>query len=509
VSTQVTTKTEEPRRTKIFRKFKGVVNNSARNALPDDVWSYLENMQPIGDANLQTVNNISAALFNYTTHPIYWSQYVNVAGVDYLISFSTDGFCYAYAIVAQTNTQIGNALSGAGSRLDQWKNTELLVIDSTGYYNWNGAGVLVAIAGAGVPTSGTDIAVAFGRVWILQGRLLTFSGVNDFTAPSFTVANGAGSLALTDPTIRNAVTRLKAQNGYLYLVSPTGINAISDVYVPAGANPPTPLFTNLNIQAIIGSDQPASVFAMNQALVFSNRYGNWLLYGTNADKISTDIDGTWKYVDFSQVISGGQFVSNNILCIGFLVKRLNDPVYGSNTVLACYNNKKWWFANFGALTFVTSAIVNNTPTLFGFVGNQLYQLFADPTTGPETIASTPLWPMEDELADKQVLRAGFEVTISKYSGPFGMTLDTTAGSSLAVALNAAGNVQWQNNNGTIVAWQNNTPVIVQWLGNGYSLYNGVAPGIYGKYVGATVSSGGSIYQLSSTAMDYKLKARWT
>ena len=494
--------------TKVFRKFNGVVNNSARNTLPEDAWWYLENAMPIGDANVLTVPNISALLFDYTSHAIYWSQYVNVAGIDYLISFSTDGFVYAWNIVGATNTQIGSGFTGAGSRVSQWKNTQLLVVDATGYYSWNGAGTLTLISGPGVPSSGTDIAVAFGRVWVLQGRLLTFSGANDFTAASFLVANGAGSLALTDPTMRNAVTRLQSQNGYLYIVTPTSINSISDVYVPAGANPPTPLFTNLNIQAIIGSDQPASIFAMNQALVFCNRYGAWYLYGTNAKKVSTDIDGTWTFLDFTFPISGGQVVVNNILCSCLLLKRLNDPTFGSNTVLALYHDEKWWFANFGALTFVTYGIANNQPSLFGFRANKLYQLFADATTSPASILSTPLWGLDDDLADKQAIRAGFEVTVSRFTGTFSMTLDTVNSAATAVTLNTGGSVLWQNNAGAIVGWINNLLVPVLWFSGTYLLYNATAPGVFGKYIGATIKASGSSYQFSSVLLDYKLKARW-
>lgn len=514
MSQQPALKEEEPRRTKIFTKFNGVKNNSARNALPEDAWFYLEGLHPIGDANLQVVQDISTALFDYTTHSIYWSQYANINGNDFLISFGTDGTVHAYNITSATNTQIFAALSGSGSRSAQWKNTELLVIDSTGYYGWNGAGLLTLITGTGVPSSGNDIAVAFGRVWILQGRLLTFSGANDFTAPSFLVANGAGSVELVDPTLRTYITRLQAQNGYLYLIGPTGINAISDVYVPSGATPPTPLFTNLNIQAIIGSDEPGSIFAYNQALVFANHSGAWMLYGTNAQKISSDIDGTWKYVDFNQIISGGQFVDNNILSLGMLIKRLNDPIFGSNTVLACWSDQKWWFANFGALTFVVSAIVNinpltaNEPALFGFIGNKLFQLFATTATAPATTAMTPLWPMEDQLADKQCIRAGFEVVISSFSGTFGMTVDSTNSSSQAVTLSTSGNVTWINNFSNQVLWQNNFLVIVQWFTGVYLLYNAAAPGVYGKYLGATISASASRYQLSSVALDYKLRARW-
>jgi hypothetical protein len=497
----------EPRRTKIFREWKGVVNNAYRNAIPDDSWYYLENMQPIGNGNIRTVNNISGVLFDYSNSVIYWAQYVNIAGTDYEICFATNGTVHAYNIITGTSSQIGSGFSGSSSRVAQWKNTVALFVDSTGYYSWDGT-TFALISGTGVPTSGTDIAVCFGRVWISQNRLVTFSGANDYTAASFTVANGAGSLALTDPTLRSTVTRLSAQNGYLYIIGPTSINAISDVYVPSGASPPTPLFTNLNIQAIIGSDQPGSIFAMNQALVFCNRYGAWYLYGTNAQKISTDIDGTWKYVDFSQLISGGQVVCNNILCTAFLIKRINDPMFGSNTVLAMYHDEKWWFANFGAITFCMTGIQNNQLCLYGFIGNKLYQLFGDNTTGPATQLISKLWAMDDELADKQVIRAGFEVAMQQYVGTFNMTLDSSTLSQQAVSLNTGGNVVFSNNSGQIVQWTNNTAQVVQWFTGQYLLYNSSTPGVYAKYVGQSIQASASIYQFSALNMDYKLRARW-
>lgn len=507
MATSIATKEEEPRQTKVFREWKGVNTRSSRNTLPEDAWYNLENMQPIGDGNILTCNNISASLHDYALDLIYWFQYVNVLGVDYQLLFSTGGKVFAYNIGTLASAQIATGLSGAGSRVAQWKNTQALIIDASGYYHWDGT-TFAIIAGAGVPASGTDIAVAFGRVWIVQGRLVTFSGADDYTAPAFTVANGAGSLALTDPTLRSTVTRLYAQNGYLYIVGNTSINAISDVYVPVGAAPPTPLFTNTNLQAIIGSDQPGSFFPLNRGLMFANRYGAWALYGVQAERISEDIDGTWKYINTTLGVSGGAAVSNNIICAGFLVQRLNDPIFGSNTVVAMYSDKKWWFANYGALTFIGQGIVNNQPALFGLKANKLYQLFADASTGPTTVLTSALWPMDDSLADKEIIRAGFEVTVSLFSGSFGMTVDTVNQKYSAVNLTSTGNVAWVNNTGQAVTWRNNVSAIVSWFSISYLLYNSVSPGVFGKYVGVTITATGSIYQFSAVDLDYKVRARW-
>lgn len=60
-----------------------------------------------------------------------------------------------------------------------------------------------------------------------------------------------------------------------------------------------------------------------------------------------------------------------------------------------------------------------------------------------------------------------------------------------------------------VQWINNFLAIVTWFSGSYLLYNGVAPGAYGKYVGMTVSApAGMVWQFNAANMDYKLRARW-
>lgn len=513
------TKGEEPRRTKQFREWKGVFTQSSRSAMPEDRFYDLTNAMPIGNANLSTVPEKSAVLVDYGTDTVYWSQYVNRGGTDYLIQLCSNGKVFAYNLAggsAQINGG-GTLLSGSASRLAQWKNQIILFVDSTGYYYWDGA-TFAKLAGANVPTAGDDIAVYAGRVWIVSGRVVRFSGVDGFgggapVIPDATdywaIANGAGALNLTDPTLRSSVTRLWSQNGYLYIIGNSSINAISDVYVPSGAVPPTPLYTNLNIQSIIGTDQPGSLFALDRLLMFASRYGAYALYGVSAQRQSADIDGTWKYIDFTQVISGGQVIVNNILNAALLIKRLNDPVLGSGPVLAMYFDEKWWFANYGALTWVTSAIKNNAPALYGFIDNKLYQLFADTTTTPAIRAMTPLWPMEDALADKQVIRAGFEATLTSFSGTFSLSVDTVNFQYSVVTLNAPNTIQWINNSNIVVQWINNLLAVVDWFSGAYLLYDGSAPGGFSKYVGLTLNgSAGVAGQLSSFYMDYKLKARW-
>src|SRR4029077_9903713 len=253
--------------TKLFQQFGGVYTKSDRSAMPQDRFYNLENLIPIGPANIHTVQNISASLVNYAGDTVYWSQYVQVGTVPYQINLTTNGKVFAYNWNTQANTQInvGHLLSGAGSRLTQWMNKYVLFSDSGGLWSWDGT-TLSAMNGANMPAVGADIATAFGRVWVCSGRLITVTAAYDGTGTTdptantaWLTANGSAFINMTDPVLSGSILRLTAQNGYLFVAGISSLHAISNVYVPAGASPPTPVMTIYNIQAINGTDQPASM----------------------------------------------------------------------------------------------------------------------------------------------------------------------------------------------------------------------------------------------------------
>ena len=758
--------------TKYFRSWKGVFTKAVRAAIPEEAFYDLTNLMPIGDANLHTVPDISAALVDYTTDTAYWAQYANINSKDYVFTFTASGRIYAYDIAAATSTLINGSslLSGSGTRMDQWKNERVLFADATGYYSWDGTtfagpytgghtadtsvvsatisgsvgtflflasptdlfngaivqasgftpsgwngkypvtqltlpavssalintaftlgtitfasahglatGALVTFtgfvstgwnatftatvtgtttitipltaaptitlpsisSGTAVGTTGTltfltphglttgqyitlfnmnptgwngqwqvtvtnstqctvtlpsspsnatspygtavvssattigtitvgnmwqttfssppttatvigtvcspgllpqnttapyaqyltspDIAVFSNRVWIYSDRALYVSGINSYT--DFTVDAGAVVQQLTDPQTRGQLTRMLSSNGYLYLLAKSSIFVISDVYIPSGAVPPAPVFSILNVQAMIGCDQPGSVFTMNRDLMFANSYGVYRLTGVTAEKISSDIDGTFQYVNTlpgssGLQISGGGASVNNILNASFLILQINDPVFGTRTIVANYFDNKWWFANYnstlsissngtaslseattGTLTFITWAMNGAFPALYGIKGNKLYQLYSNNSSGPLTRWQTALWPMEDSLADKEVYRAGLEITATAVGNAY-MSLDTP-NTSNQFLVGTPGAVGWINALGTNTTWQNNSALIVTWSNSSYSLFVADAQGGFGKYVGLTgYLNSGSVYEMNGNMMDYALRRRW-
>jgi hypothetical protein len=521
----------------VFRDWAALNTTNSRNAIPQQTFAHLVNLQPVGYSNLHTIPNKSAVLHDYGSDTIYYDQQVNIGGTLYLLQASTTGKLFAFNL--STNTYVGQingsiTLSGTGTRLTQWQTSVALGIDSSGgYFSWNGSGNITALTGTGFPTTGTDIAVWQGRVWVLNGRLLQYSVAGGATtgygnaSTDWTNADGSGYYFFIDPIILGAITRMVALNGYLYFFSPTAIAGISDLYIPSGSTQPA--FTELPLQSIIGTDQPYSIVAFNRSILFATRYGIYELDGVNVTKLSgpddtvavdSTLDGTWQYLDPSLPISAGLATVGNIFCGAFLFKQLNDPVWGSQTYLAMMQRNrsglvKWWFAQYSdsagnTLKRVTQGVQSNVPTLYGYINNKLYQLFSDTTTAPPSTLSTPLWDMGDPISDKQFITVGFNLSqLTVGGGMFTMTVDTTTGSTAVANISSiTGAVDWVNNAGATVSWENNSLAIVTWVGSAYLTYQAQSPGGFDKYVGLTLSNTGSIYQLNSILVDWKFGARW-
>jgi hypothetical protein len=501
--------------TKVFRQWRGVNTKASRNAIPEDCFYDLVNLMPIGHANCHTVPSLPNVGFGSPTGSIYWIQYANINAKDYLYSFTSTGAILQTDIAAGPGfTTVINPttpLSGAGTRMDQWKNQQVLFIDSTGYYSWDGTTFTGPISGGIIPAptlTSPDISVFSNRVWIYSNRVLYVSSINSYT--DFTTANGAITQNITDPQARGQITRMYSALGYLYLFFKSSVFLISDVYIPTGASPPAPVFSFLNVQATTGCDQPASVFATDRDIRFANTYGLWSLTGVTAQRISADIDGTIQYLDKSFSISGALVQVNNILNSAFLIRQLNDPVLGTRVVMAMYFDEKWWFASHGNnVSFIASALNGGVPVVFIIIGGNVYQAFSNTSIALASSWQTALWAMDDSIADKEVFRAGLEFTFSTSIPSFVLNVDSVRNSTQIALQPSLTPISWINNAGTTVLWQNNLLAIVSWSSGTYALYLGDAKGVYSKYVGFSgIALAGSPYELDANMMDYAYRRRW-
>ena len=143
-------------------------------------------------------------------------------------------------------------------------------------------------------TNPTCIASFSGRVWIASGRTLYYTAAgtyNDFFSPS------AGNIVFQDETLVGNITALIAANNFLYVFGSESISVISDVRINTTTG--STLYTNTNISASVGTDQPYAVLPYFRSIVFMNRSGVYALVGSTTSKLSDSLDGLIPYIDFT------------------------------------------------------------------------------------------------------------------------------------------------------------------------------------------------------------------
>ena len=344
----------------------------------------------------------------------------------------------------------------------------------------------------------SDVASFQGRTWLSQGRTVYYSAAgtyNDFVSVS------AGSVQITDDTLHSNISALISANNFLYIFGDDSINVFSDVRVTSTGNT---LFTNTNVSASVGSVYANGVFPYFRSLLFINDYGIFALIGATVSKISDALDGIFPLIDFTQPVSGGQALMNNILCAAFNVY-YKDPTAGTRPVQLVFFDKKWFVTSQGTIKYATPVATNKRLYLYGTGGTNLVSLYTDLTADISTTVKSALWPMQDTIRTKQALKFAFEATAT-VGANFTVTVDSETNSSPPYY--STNIIYWTNNSGNTIGWVNNAYQTITWYGgSGYALYKSDAQQ-YGKYLGLTLTSVSPSFTLNTLEMEYEQRVRF-
>jgi len=148
---------EQKKSYQVVKQFKGLNTKANRTAIEEDEFSWIENAQPVGYANIKivpTYNQVS----NSSNVAVTWSNTVsqlasvNIGLYDYIVAFLTDGSAQYFNIqtAATGNVAVAGTFSNAGISYSQWYNDRMLILDSfKGLSSWDGNNV-VSIGSVGV-----------------------------------------------------------------------------------------------------------------------------------------------------------------------------------------------------------------------------------------------------------------------------------------------------------------------------------------------------------------------
>jgi len=193
-------------------------------------------------------------------------------------------------------------------------------------------------------------------------------------------------------------------------------------------------------------------------------------------KISDDMDGIFKLIDFSQQPQAAVIDLNNIHNIGWLV-RYKDPLSSTRSIMLIFNGKKWFVANQGnsLVTIVaTSTLASGLITTYCSSASDLTPMFGNPNVAVTFKIQTALTHHGNAVQRKKVNHASVAVT-----GP-------AAGGSITVEVDTDNGIQTY------------TPNVV----SGFQFIGFGADGS-GEYLGLTITGTMAGFTFTNTAQDYQ------
>jgi hypothetical protein len=270
-----------------------------------------------------------------------------------------------------------------------------------------------------------------GRVWLGGGPLLTWTGTGASTGnvgyDDFLTADASGSLIISDADLIHAITALRAANNYLYIMGDQSVKQIGNISIGAGS---VTLFTILTLSSDQGTIYKQSCGSFNRVFMFANSNGIYAVFGSSVQKISDDLDGIFKLIDFSQPPQAALADIRNIHNISFLVRYI-DPLSSTRSLLLLFNGKQWFLANQGnglKTIAATASLATGKTTLYGSSGTDLTALFNDSTVPVAFKWQSALTHHGNAVQRKKVIRAGFAVTMGA-NGQLSMSVDTDEASN--------------------------------------------------------------------------------
>lgn len=362
----------------------------------------------------------------------------------------------------------------------------------------------IAVVSSKAPT---DVQTFSGRAWISQGRVVFFTAAdsyNDLASVS------AGSFEITDNTLHSDIKSMLTANNFLYVTGEDSINVFSDVSVqPDG----TTIFTNTNVSASVGSRYRDTVFPYYRTVMLQNDYGMFALVGATTTKLSDALDGIIPLIDFTQPVSAGQVIINNILCACFNFT-YRDPVQGSRQLQAVFFEKKWFFTSQGGIQRVVNVPFNGQQQLYGTDGIALYQLYGNASVSVNTKTQSALWDLGDPIRTKQALKFGVEATLGTATA-LTIQVDSETANGTAMTFSGASTVNsftWTNQSAAVVPWVNGSNAPFSWSSGGqvalgYFLFKNDAQQ-YGKYLGFTITSNTGSLTINTLELEHELRARF-
>ena len=386
-------------------KFIGLDRSSTRYTISDNgLWEML-NMIPISEGVRAVVPGPTPILTGQTAGVI-WARPFQIGTTTYLVWCTATGTLTIFN--TQTNAVVATktGLNGAGTDAAQWLISELLIIDSSGYYSWDPTNGFVSIS---TTTTGNRIAVYDSRVWIFYQRTVQFTDAGSYNSFGGT----GGAFPINDPSVFDIVQGAQAFAGSLYIWSSNAIVTLSNVRVVTQGSAQVANFQLQTMESTIGCPFRLGVYASGVTQMMLTSYGWYNVQGSFPVKISDKLNEFFTAINFSGNISSGICSVYGILSYLFCVEYPPDESLGyaspSYAIFGVTEKNLFWRANF-AVNLIVSEYIGGVPVCYAFDANgNLYSLFTNTGVTVQHKLSTKLYNFGSPIITKRTQKIGIGI----------------------------------------------------------------------------------------------------
>lgn len=382
--------------------------------------------------------------------------------------------------------------------------TDTLTLTITPVSGGSGATAVVHVWPQITPNP-TTIAVYEGRVWLGSGNVLNYTGTGasygGIGYDDFKTADAAGSTTIQDTDLVHKITGLKALNNYLFIFGDASVKQIGNISLNTAGTATN--FTITTLSSDQGTIYPDTIVSYNRLVLFANTVGVFAVFGSSVEKISDDMDGIFRLIDFSQLPCSAVNDINNIHCYLLLV-RYRDPLAGTRSLILAFMNKKWFVISQGNnLKFIVTGIINSVYNTFGTSGADITPLLGDPTTAVTIKAQTSLTSHGQPFQGKTSIRYAVAQSVGAAS-----TMNILIESERPISFNANYNISnvlnFVNNRGGALQFVNQGGGNLNFITNaaGFHYQHGQSGGVGGVYLGMTLTGTVEAFTLNSMMLEY-------
>lgn len=318
-------------------------------------------------------------------------------------------------------------------------------------------------------------------VWVGYANKASFTAPG--TVSNFATSAGGGSFVSTSSFQRAAYTCFKQTNGFLYLLSDSSIDVVSNVTTSALNGVATTSFNIANVDPQTGAAWRDSVTVFGRAIIFANSSGIYALYGGAAEKISSPLDTLIANASFDAATPGVSPTSAvatifGVRCYFFNFTTVDSYTGLAATIMAGWDGNKWFLASqLNTMVGVLGQEFFSILTAYGWTATSLYAMFKRSSTSLAKTYQTKLRAEPTPIIYKQVNDAY-------------ITAELNQGSSAVVQIA----VDTETGVGT---FKNYT------IGANNLLVGQKTDGVYGHYVGMTVTTTAPDLSILQTSMLYR------